>query len=77
MPFVDLEAALELVRPMPDGLLDVYPLATEINSSRNEGWSCSRRCTGKDREPPGPGSRDAPGWAPFMECNPSQTSTPD
>jgi hypothetical protein len=30
----DLDAALELVRPLPDGLLDVYALSTEINSSR-------------------------------------------
>jgi hypothetical protein len=36
-PDVDLDAALELVRPLPDGLLDVYPLSTEINSSRVEG----------------------------------------
>jgi putative SOS response-associated peptidase YedK len=36
-PDVDLDAALELVRPLPDGLLDVYPLSTEINSRRNEG----------------------------------------
>jgi putative SOS response-associated peptidase YedK len=36
-PDVDLDATLELVRPLPDGLLDVYPLSTEINSSRNEG----------------------------------------
>jgi hypothetical protein len=33
----DLDAALELVRPLPDGLLDVYALSTEINSSRVEG----------------------------------------
>jgi putative SOS response-associated peptidase YedK len=39
-PEVDLDAALELVRPLPDGLLDVYPLSTEINSSRVEGSSC-------------------------------------
>ena len=36
-PEVDLDAALELVRPLPDGQLDVYPLSTTINSSRNEG----------------------------------------
>jgi putative SOS response-associated peptidase YedK len=36
-PSVDLEAALELVRPLPDGLLDVYALSTKINSSRVEG----------------------------------------
>jgi putative SOS response-associated peptidase YedK len=36
-PEVDLDAALELVRPLPDGLLDVYPLSTKINSSRVEG----------------------------------------
>jgi hypothetical protein len=30
---------LELVRPLPDGLLDVYPLSTKINSSRVEGCS--------------------------------------
>jgi putative SOS response-associated peptidase YedK len=36
-PDVDLDAALELVRPLPDGLLDVYPLSTKINSSRVEG----------------------------------------
>jgi putative SOS response-associated peptidase YedK len=36
-PEVDLDAALELVRPLPDGLLDVYPLSTQINSSRVEG----------------------------------------
>jgi hypothetical protein len=30
-------AALELVRPLPDGLLDVYPLSAQINSSRVEG----------------------------------------
>jgi putative SOS response-associated peptidase YedK len=36
-PDVDLDAALELVRPLPDGLLDVYPLSTRINSSRAEG----------------------------------------
>ena len=33
----DLDAALQLVRPLPDGLLDVYALSTEINSSRVEG----------------------------------------
>ena len=33
----DLDAALELVRPLPDGLPDVYALSTEINSSRVEG----------------------------------------
>jgi putative SOS response-associated peptidase YedK len=36
-PAVDLDAPLELVRPLPDGLLDVYPPSTEINSSRVEG----------------------------------------
>jgi putative SOS response-associated peptidase YedK len=36
-PDVDLDAALELMRPPPDGLLDVYPLSAKINSSRNEG----------------------------------------
>jgi hypothetical protein len=33
----DLDAALALVRSLPDGLLDVYALSTEINSSRVEG----------------------------------------
>jgi hypothetical protein len=33
----DLDAALEPMRPLPDGLLDVYALSTEINSSRVEG----------------------------------------
>jgi putative SOS response-associated peptidase YedK len=33
----DLDAARELVRPLPDGLLDVYALSTEMNSSRVEG----------------------------------------
>jgi putative SOS response-associated peptidase YedK len=36
-PDVDLDGALELVRPLPDGLLDVYPLSTDINSSRVAG----------------------------------------
>jgi hypothetical protein len=33
----DLDAALELVCPVPDGVLDVYALSTEIKSSRVEG----------------------------------------
>jgi putative SOS response-associated peptidase YedK len=36
-PDVDLDAALELVRPLPDGLLDVCALSPKINSSRNKG----------------------------------------
>jgi hypothetical protein len=36
-PEVDLDAALEFVRPLPDGLLDVNPLSTKINSTRVEG----------------------------------------
>jgi hypothetical protein len=33
----DLEGALELVRPFPDGRLDVYPVSPRVNHARNEG----------------------------------------
>lgn len=41
-PAVDLQGALELVRPLRDGLLDVYAISPEINSSRHEGLALLR-----------------------------------
>ena len=34
---VDLDGALELVRPSPDGRLEVYPVSSRVNNARNEG----------------------------------------
>jgi putative SOS response-associated peptidase YedK len=34
---VDLDRALELVRPFPDGRLEVYPVSPRVNNARNEG----------------------------------------
>jgi putative SOS response-associated peptidase YedK len=34
---VDLDGALELVRPFPDGRLEVYPVSPAVNNARNEG----------------------------------------
>jgi putative SOS response-associated peptidase YedK len=34
---VDLDGALDLVRPFPDGLLEVYPVSPRVNNARNEG----------------------------------------
>jgi putative SOS response-associated peptidase YedK len=36
-PEVDLDGALALVRPFPDGRLEVYPVSPLVNSARNEG----------------------------------------
>ncbi len=33
---VDLDGALELVHPLPDGRLEVYPVSTRVNSVRND-----------------------------------------
>jgi SOS response associated peptidase (SRAP) len=35
-PDVDLEGALELVRPLPAGLLEVYPVSARVNNPRNQ-----------------------------------------
>lgn len=34
-PGVDLDSALELVRPLPDGLLDVYAIFPRVTDARN------------------------------------------
>jgi putative SOS response-associated peptidase YedK len=34
---VDLDGAQELVRPFPDGRLEVYPVSPRVNNARNEG----------------------------------------
>ena len=34
---MDLDGALELVRPFPDGRFEVYPVSTAVNNARNEG----------------------------------------
>jgi putative SOS response-associated peptidase YedK len=36
-PDVDLDAAIELVAPLADSRLDVYPISPRVNSRRNEG----------------------------------------
>ena len=36
-PDVDLDGALELVHPFPDGRLEVYPVSPRVNNARNEG----------------------------------------
>ena len=36
-PDVDLEGALELVRPLPAGSLQVYPVSVRVNNPRNQG----------------------------------------
>jgi putative SOS response-associated peptidase YedK len=36
-PKVDLDGALELVHPFPDGRLEVYPVSAQVNNARNEG----------------------------------------
>jgi SOS response associated peptidase (SRAP) len=33
----DLDGAVELVKPFPDGRLEVYPVSTLVNNARNEG----------------------------------------
>jgi putative SOS response-associated peptidase YedK len=42
-PDVDLDAAVELAAPLADGRLDVYPISSRINSSRNEGLDLLER----------------------------------
>jgi putative SOS response-associated peptidase YedK len=34
---VNLDGALELVKPFPDGRLEVYPVSPLVNNARNEG----------------------------------------
>jgi hypothetical protein len=58
-PEVDLDAALELVRPLPDGLLDIYPLSPKIKSRRVEGIEL---LTPLQRLPP---AASGPALAPF------------
>ena len=36
-PDVDLDGALDLVHPLPDGRLEVFPVSTLVNNVRNEG----------------------------------------
>ena len=33
---VDLDRALELVRPFPDGQLEIYPASPRVNNARHE-----------------------------------------
>jgi putative SOS response-associated peptidase YedK len=40
---VDLEGALELVRPLPAGLLEVYPVSARVNNPRNQGLELTQR----------------------------------
>jgi putative SOS response-associated peptidase YedK len=42
-PDVDLEAAVQLAAPLPDGQLHVYPISPRVNSSRNEGLDLLER----------------------------------
>ena len=35
-PGVDLDGALELVRPLPDGRLEVYAVSSRVNNARNQ-----------------------------------------
>ena len=35
-PGVDLDGALELVRPLPDGRLEVYAVSPRVNNGHNE-----------------------------------------
>jgi hypothetical protein len=47
---VDLDAPVELGRPLPNGLLEVYPLSTKINSSRVDGSEATKvKATGPGR----------------------------
>jgi putative SOS response-associated peptidase YedK len=34
---VDLAGALELVKPFPDGRLEVYPVSPRVNTARHQG----------------------------------------
>ena len=35
-PGVDLDGALEWVRPLPDGRLEVYAVSSRVNNARNQ-----------------------------------------